>query len=60
MDVNTQDNDKNTPLFVSAGRNDENLVRLFLEHNADVIMKGDQGYTPLHLCATEGNENLVT
>ena len=21
-------------------------------------MKGDQGYTPLHLCAREGNENL--
>ena len=46
------------PLHLSARKGNENLVRLFLEHNADVNMKGSLGYTPLHWCAREGNENL--
>ena len=31
---------------------------MLLEHNADVNIQGNGGYTPLHLCAREGNENL--
>ena len=50
--------DKNTPLFLSVRRNDDNICRLFLEHNADVNIQDILGYTPLHWCVREGNQNL--
>ena len=34
------------------------VVKLLLEHNADVNIQDNRGYTPLHWCTIKGNENL--
>ena len=38
---------------------EENLVRMLLEHNADVNIQDKLGYTPLHRCALSGDKNLA-
>jgi ankyrin repeat protein len=51
---------RNMPLHAAlAGSQDAALVRLLLEHDADVNAKGATNITPLHLAASRGNQALV-
>ena len=45
-------------MHLCAIEGNENLCRLLLEHNADVNIQDNDGYTPLHWSTREGNENL--
>ncbi len=52
--------EKNTPLHAAlAGREDAAIVRALVAHGADVNAAGANGYTPLHLAASRGNDELV-
>ena len=54
-DVNTENNNGETPLHVSATNGHLEVVRALLEKGADVNAKEDNGWTPLHYCAREGH-----
>ena len=43
---------------VRAREGKENLYGLFVEHNTDLNIQDNRGYTPLHLCALRDNESL--
>ena len=45
-------------MHLCARGGNENLCTLLLEHNADVNIQNNLGYTPLHWCAKWGDENL--
>ncbi len=50
----------NAPLHAAlAGKEDSALVRLLLEHGADVNARAALGVTPLHTAASRGNAPLV-
>ena len=59
VDVNIQDNRRETPLLRSFEIGNKNLVRLLVEHNAIVNVQDKKGSTPLHQYVKEGDENLV-
>ena len=42
------------PLHVAANQDDAELVKLLLDHGADIDGRGKGGLTPLHLAAKEG------
>lgn len=49
----------NTPLHAAlAGRGDEELVLRMLMAGADAKAAGAEGYTPLHVAATRGNQRV--
>ena len=43
-----------TPLHFACYRGDVDMVRLLLEHQADVTALDDQNRTPLHMASTTG------
>ena len=52
--------EKNQPLHAAlAGACDAAIVRSFVAHGADVNAAAASGYTPLHVAAARGNEELV-
>jgi ankyrin repeat protein len=52
--------EKNQPLHAAlAGACDAGIVRSLVAHGADVNAAGAAGYTPLHVAASRGNEELV-
>ncbi len=52
--------EKNQPLHAAlAGACDPTIVRALVAHGADVNAAGAAGYTPLHVAASRGNEELV-
>ena len=59
MDVSIQDKDGYTPLQWSVMLNNEKLLRLFLEHKADVNTRSIDGSTLLHQSVKSHDENLV-
>jgi Ankyrin repeats (3 copies)/Ankyrin repeats (many copies) len=60
--INARDDDGETPLhWASRGHNfkDSSVVRLLLEHGADVNAQGLNGWTPLHLASFKGALEVV-
>jgi ankyrin repeat protein len=52
--------EKNQPLHAAlAGACDAGIVRSLVAHGADVNAAGAAGYTPLHVAASRGNEEMV-
>lgn len=52
--------EKNQPLHAAlAGACDPGIVRALVAHGADVNAAAAAGYTPLHVAASRGNEELV-
>lgn len=47
----TRDLDGNTPIFESVRRNDEAMVRMFLDHRADLSIFNSRNESPLHYAA---------
>ena len=59
MDVNIQNKDGYALLHQLVFKNDENLCRWLLEHNADANIQDNNGYTPLHRAVMNGAVNLI-
>ena len=59
MDVNIQNKDGYALLHQLVFKNDENLCRWLLEHNADANIQDNNGYTPLHRTVMNGAVNLI-
>ena len=53
--VNTQDNDKNTPLHYAASRGSIEMVELLVASGASPNTPNYQGFTPLHQAASQGH-----
>ena len=56
--LNTQGEDGYKPLHSCARKINKNILRLLLEHNADLNIQDNHGYTPLHRFALTGNETI--
>ena len=52
--------DGDTPLHVTAWRDDVQGAKLLLAAGADVNAQGDMGYTPLHVAVANGSVPMVT
>ena len=48
-----------TPLHVAAGEGGADVVRVLLNHGADVASVDDEGKTPLHMAAKGGSAHVV-
>lgn len=57
--MNSGSVDGYTPLFWAARDNHEQLVRLLIEHGADVNAAAEDGKTPLKLAEGEGHQGMV-
>ena len=57
--INTQNKRGETPLLLTVKLGHENLVRLLVEHNADVNIPDNDGYKLLQRYVMGGDENLI-
>ncbi|WP_353273619.1 tetratricopeptide repeat protein [Wolbachia endosymbiont (group A) of Agelastica alni] len=57
--INAKSKDDVTPLHKAVLRNDEKIVKLLIDEDADVNAKKSNGWTPLHLAAKNGNLEVV-
>ncbi len=51
--------ENNTPLYIVAARDHEEIVQLLFAHQADVAIKNDEGNTALHIAAALGHKEIV-
>jgi serine/threonine-protein phosphatase 6 regulatory ankyrin repeat subunit B len=58
-DVNAQDNENWTPLFVAAGIGQSDFAQMLLEHGAAINARTDIGMTPLHRASERGHLDVV-
>ncbi|MCB1111645.1 MAG: ankyrin repeat domain-containing protein [Chlamydiales bacterium] len=58
-DVEVEDNNGKTALFVACQRNEVDIVDLLLEHKADINHRDSEGNTPLHAACAEGNISIA-
>jgi len=58
-DVNTRDNDGETPLHEAASEGYLEVARFLVERGADVNAKDNHGLTPLHAAASEGYPEIA-
>jgi hypothetical protein len=59
VNVNTEDAERKTPLYLAAHAAHESTVRILLEKGANVNQGGAYYSSPLHAAASEGNEAIV-
>jgi ankyrin repeat domain-containing protein 17 len=59
VEVNARDNQGATPFFVASESGNPDLVRLLLDHNADVHAHDKRGVTPLHKAAAKGRHEVT-
>jgi hypothetical protein len=62
VDINARDEGGSTPLlWASAGHNFQggSVVRLLLEHGADIDLQNESGWTPLHVASNWGALEVV-
>lgn len=57
--INTQANDKSTPLIVASQVGAKQTVALLTEKGADINARMDGGFTALHLAAQQGQTEIV-
>ncbi|XP_021712114.1 uncharacterized protein LOC5564954 isoform X2 [Aedes aegypti] len=48
-----------TPLHTAAGKGNIEMVKLLIDHNANIDTKDDEGCTPLHYASRNGNLEMV-
>ena len=48
-----------TPLFIAAGEDNEELVRFMIKNGANVNAKSKKGKTPLSVAEKSGNKNII-
>jgi ankyrin repeat protein len=58
-DINVQDEDGWTPLYLASTRGTLEAVRLLLKHGADVEVKNNNGKTALQEAAARGHDDVV-
>jgi len=58
-DVNAQDNDDWTPLYLAAGNGRVDFTQMLLQHGAAINARVDDGETPLHRASTKGHVDVV-
>ena len=58
-DVNLEDSDKRTSLYLAAVRGRTDVVKVLLEHGANPNLADKYRRTPLHAAAREGDVNMV-
>ncbi|CAN0892816.1 ANK1 [Linum grandiflorum] len=59
LDVDTKDEDGETPLLHAARQGHTDTVKYLLEHGANPCIPSDMGVTALHHCAGEGHIELM-
>ncbi|KAG4437172.1 hypothetical protein IFR05_007328 [Cadophora sp. M221] len=59
VDVNLQDDNKQTALHCAAGYGYKEIVEMLLDRNANVGLQDDDGQTALHCAAGHGNMSIV-
>jgi ankyrin repeat protein len=47
------------PIHAAVARRDLNIVRMLLEHGADVNVRQQMGFTPLHSAALHGDRGMI-
>jgi uncharacterized protein len=58
-DINTQDNDGQTPLYLAANKDYKGIVELLLQYGASANQAGYKSYTPLWWAALYGYTDIV-
>jgi ankyrin repeat protein len=61
-DINARDGGGSTPLLLASGgqySKDGSVIRLLLEHDADINLQSDFGHTPLHWASIHGVLEVV-
>ena len=56
--INSQNDDELTALLLALKRENLDVARLLLDHNADVNVRDKRGNTPLHVAVSTGNGHL--
>jgi ankyrin repeat protein len=60
LDINSQDNDGDTPLHIAIFLSNYNACKVLIQYNADIFIKDKWGQTPLHrLCFALENKNII-
>ena len=59
-DVNMEDSDKRTALYLAAVMGRTDVVKVLLEHGANPNLADKYGRTALHAAAREGDANMVS
>uniref|UniRef100_A0A7N0ZRT0 Serine/threonine-protein kinase BSK1-like TPR repeats domain-containing protein n=1 Tax=Kalanchoe fedtschenkoi TaxID=63787 RepID=A0A7N0ZRT0_KALFE len=59
LDVNTRDDDGETPLLHASRKGHTETAKYLVEHGADLALASDMGATPLHHSAAIGNVELL-
>ncbi|KAF8853252.1 ankyrin, partial [Acephala macrosclerotiorum] len=60
LDVNSRDSGGgNTPLHLAARTSRTDIVRILLNHGADLYLKNTSGLTPFHQCLLSGGPEFV-
>ncbi|WP_264687638.1 ankyrin repeat domain-containing protein [Wolbachia endosymbiont (group B) of Erynnis tages] len=57
--VNVQDGQGWTPVFLAIQKNNFNIVELLLNNNADIKVKDNEGWTPIHWTVQLGSLDVV-
>jgi len=60
QDVNAQDEQGRTPLFLAVQANNEKLVQTILRFDPDTNIASKDGQTPLHIAASNGNIEIAS
>lgn len=59
LDINAQNNDGETPLYLASQHGDIHCLNSLIESGADVNLATNTGYTPLHTAAQNNNYQCV-
>lgn len=59
IDINTQDDKKNTSLILSIRNNNIDNVKLLLDNGADINLQNNEGNTPLMVAVLNENNNII-
>ena len=58
--MGAEDHKGQTPLHSAAGKGSFEVVRVLLEHGADVGAKDNEGRTPFQVSSAHGNDEIMT
>lgn len=52
-DVNTQDNNGNTPLHIAVSKDNSDIIQLLIHYGANINLQNKNGETPLHISVSQ-------